>query len=72
MGIFYALMGNAGQANEEQLINQYGQLLIEDEKIEIAKKYLIPKSLKKHGHSVGAIHGDLDQRYRPCLYLEEL
>jgi len=22
------------------------------------------KSLKKHGHSVGAIHGDLDQRYR--------
>ena len=25
---------------------------------------IVMKSLKKHGHSVGAIHGDLDQRYR--------
>lgn len=40
MGIFSALMGNAGQANEEQLINQYGQLLIEDEKIEMGFKLI--------------------------------
>lgn len=25
---------------------------------------IVLKSLKKHGHSVGAIHGDLDQKYR--------
>lgn len=25
---------------------------------------IVLKSMKKHGHSVGAIHGDLDQRYR--------
>ncbi|MFZ4670743.1 MAG: PH domain-containing protein [Flavobacterium sp.] len=40
MGIFSALMGNAGQVNEEQLINQYGQLLIEDEKIEMGFKLI--------------------------------
>jgi len=40
MGIFSALMGNAGKANEEQLINQYGQLLIEDEKIEMGFKLI--------------------------------
>lgn len=40
MGLFSALMGNAGQASQEDLIKQYGQLLIEEEKIEMGFKLI--------------------------------
>jgi hypothetical protein len=34
MGIFSALLGNAGAVNQETLIKDYGKLLIEGETIE--------------------------------------
>jgi hypothetical protein len=40
MGIFSALIGNAGAVDQNTLINQYGQLLIEGEDIEIGFKLL--------------------------------
>ena len=40
MGLFSALMGNAGQASSEDLLKQYGQLLLDDEKIEMGFKLI--------------------------------
>lgn len=33
MGIFSALLGNAGSVNQKDLIKQYGQLLIDGETV---------------------------------------
>lgn len=38
MGIFSALLGNAGTVNQETLIKDYGKLLIEGETIELGFK----------------------------------
>lgn len=40
MGIFSALLGNAGSVNQEDLIKQYGQLLIDDETVELGFKLI--------------------------------
>ncbi len=40
MGIFSALLGNAGAVSQEKLTNQYGQLLIEGEVIELGFKLI--------------------------------
>jgi hypothetical protein len=40
MGLFSALMGNAGQVSLESLQNEYGKLLIEGETIEIGFKLI--------------------------------
>ena len=40
MGIFSALLGNAGSVNQEDLINQYGQLLIDGETVELGFKLI--------------------------------
>lgn len=40
MGIFSALLGNAGAVSQEELTNQYGQLLIEGEVIELGFKLI--------------------------------
>ena len=40
MGIFSALLGNAGSVNQEDLIQQYGQLLIDGETIELGFKLI--------------------------------
>ena len=40
MGIFSALLGNAGSVNQEQLTKDYGQLLIEGEQIELGFKLI--------------------------------
>ena len=40
MGIFSALLGNAGAVNQETLINDYGKLLIEGETIELGFKLI--------------------------------
>lgn len=40
MGLFSALMGNAGHASQEDLIKQYGQLLIDNETIEMGFKLI--------------------------------
>lgn len=40
MGLFSALLGNAGVVDQEKLIKEYGQLLVESEKIEIGFKLL--------------------------------
>lgn len=40
MGLFSALLGNAGAVSQEQLINDYGKLLIEGEEIELGFKLL--------------------------------
>jgi len=40
MGIFSALLGNAGTVNQETLINDYGKLLIEGETIELGFKLI--------------------------------
>lgn len=40
MGLFSALMGNAGQASSEDLLKQYSQLLLDDEKIEMGFKLI--------------------------------
>jgi hypothetical protein len=40
MGIFSALIGNAGSVSQEELIKKYGQLLIESEEIELGFKLI--------------------------------
>lgn len=40
MGIFSALMGNAGAVNQETLVKDYGKLLIEGETIELGFKLI--------------------------------
>lgn len=40
MGIFSALLGNAGAVNQETLLKDYGKLLIEDETIELGFKLI--------------------------------
>lgn len=40
MGIFSALLGNAGTVNQESLIKDYGKLLIESEQIELGFKLI--------------------------------
>lgn len=40
MGIFSALLGNAGAVTQEQLTTQYGQLLIDEEEIELGFKLI--------------------------------
>lgn len=40
MGIFSALLGNAGSVNKEDLIKQYGQLLIDGETVELGFKLI--------------------------------
>jgi hypothetical protein len=40
MGIFSALLGNAGAVSQEQLIKDYGKLLIEGEEIELGFKLI--------------------------------
>ena len=38
MGLFSALLGNAGAVSQEELIKKYGQLLTEGEQIELGFK----------------------------------
>lgn len=40
MGLFTALLGNAGAVNQEDLLKKYGQLLIESEEIELGFKII--------------------------------
>tara|TARA_R110000868_G_scaffold110147_4_gene298741 strand:+ start:5637 stop:6017 length:381 start_codon:yes stop_codon:yes gene_type:complete len=40
MGLFSALLGNAGTVNQEQLMKEYGQLLIDGEEIEMGFKLI--------------------------------
>lgn len=40
MGIFSALLGNAGAVSQEELTNQFSQLLIEGEEIELGFKLI--------------------------------
>ena len=40
MGIFSALLGNAGAVTQEQLTKEFGQLLIEGEQIELGFKLI--------------------------------
>ena len=40
MGLFSALMGNAGIVREEELLRDYGKLLAEDEELELGFKLL--------------------------------
>ena len=40
MGIFSALIGNAGSVSQEDLIKKYGQLLIDNEEIEMGFKLI--------------------------------
>ena len=40
MGLFSALLGNAGAVSQEELLKKYGQLLIEDEEIELGFKLI--------------------------------
>lgn len=40
MGIFSALLGNAGSVSQEQLTKDYGQLLIDGEQIELGFKLI--------------------------------
>ncbi|NRT11378.1 PH domain-containing protein [Flavobacterium sp. 14A] len=40
MGLFSALLGNAGSVSQEQLFKEYGQLLIEGEQIELGFKLI--------------------------------
>lgn len=40
MGIFSALIGNAGSVSQEDLIKKYGQLLTDNEKIEMGFKLI--------------------------------
>ena len=40
MGLFSAILGNAGSVSQDQLLKQYGQLLIEDEEIELGFKLI--------------------------------
>ena len=40
MGLFSALLGNAGSISQETLLNDYGKLLISDEEIELGFKLI--------------------------------
>ncbi|WP_367754829.1 PH domain-containing protein [Flavobacterium sp. WC2430] len=40
MGLFSALLGNAGTVSQEQLMKEYGQLLIDGEEIEMGFKLI--------------------------------
>lgn len=40
MGLFSALMGNAGAVNQETLLKDYGKLLVEGEQIEMGFKLI--------------------------------
>lgn len=40
MGIFSALLGNAGTVNQEDLVKDYGKLLIQGEEIELGFKLI--------------------------------
>jgi hypothetical protein len=40
MGLFSALLGNAGYANKEDLVKDYGRLLIDGEEIEMGFKLI--------------------------------
>lgn len=40
MGLFSALLGNAGAVSKEQLLNDYGKLLIDNEEIELGFKLI--------------------------------
>lgn len=40
MGLFSALLGNAGTVKQEQLMKEYGQLLIDGEEIEMGFKLI--------------------------------
>ena len=40
MGIFSALMGNAGTVTQEDLLKKYGQLLTDNEEIEMGFKFI--------------------------------
>ncbi|KAF0128276.1 MAG: hypothetical protein FD155_3338 [Bacteroidetes bacterium] len=40
MGLFSALLGNAGSISQETLLNEYGKLLIADEEIELGFKLI--------------------------------
>jgi len=40
MGIFSAILGNAGAVSPEELVNQYGRLLTENEEIELGFKLI--------------------------------
>ncbi|EAZ95988.1 hypothetical protein FBBAL38_01175 [Flavobacteria bacterium BAL38] len=40
MGLFSALLGNAGAVNQETLVKDYGKLLITDEEIELGFKLI--------------------------------
>ena len=40
MGIFSALLGNAGAVSQEELVKKYGQLLIDTEEIELGFKLI--------------------------------
>jgi hypothetical protein len=40
MGLFSAMLGNAGEVSQEELAKKYGQLLIEAERIEIGFKLI--------------------------------
>lgn len=40
MGIFSAILGNAGSVNQEDLIKKYGQLLTDNEQIEMGFKLI--------------------------------
>ncbi|WP_026708591.1 PH domain-containing protein [Flavobacterium frigidarium] len=40
MGLFSAILGNAGSVSQDQLLKQYGQLLIEGEEIELGFKLI--------------------------------
>lgn len=40
MGLFSAILGNAGGVGLEELLNKYGQLLIDDEEIELGFKLI--------------------------------
>jgi hypothetical protein len=40
MGLFSAILGNAGAVSQEELVKKYGQLLIENEEIELGFKII--------------------------------
>ena len=40
MGLFSALLGNAGAVNNDQLVKDYGQLLVDNEQIELGFKLI--------------------------------
>lgn len=40
MGLFSAILGNAGSVNQEDLVKEYGNLLIENEEIELGFKLI--------------------------------